>query len=271
MNMIMTQKASRLLGIAFLLLLVLPTSASMGAREGGTAPRLPCGGASYPLLPVLDAPPNVAFWNGADFGGTWNAPPCSGWQAASTNIVIALTGHFSNRGDAGAILTRIGMISTLPQVRYWSVTDKKWEALFARATALRGPDTNSPRGDFLVSEFLSGSELYFLSADNRMQTDIMTRIRVKDAADDHVVLEMSNVSPLRFLTFTVVPAGDFQTLYFLDRQPDGSWQFYSVTRVLNGSFLLSRLVTGPSYVNRAVAMYRDIVGIPTDRNPPAMP
>ena len=122
-----------------------------------------------------------------------------------------------------------------------------------------------------MSEFRSGAELYFLSADNRMQKDIVTRIRVKEAAADHIVLEMSNVSPLRFLTFTVVPPGDFETLYFLDRHPDGSWQFYSVTRVLNGSFLLSRLVTGPSYINRAVAMYRDFVGIPTDRNPPAMP
>lgn len=268
--MLMTQKGSGVIGLALLFLLLLPASPSVGGHESAALPRLPCEDASYPVLPALDGPPNIAFWNGADFGGTWIAPACSGWRAGSTNVVVALAGHFSNRGDSGVMLTRIGRISVLPEVRYWSVTDKKWEALFTRAIALRGPDANASRGDFAVSEFRSGSELFFLSADNRMQNDIVTRIRVKDAEADHVVLEMSNVSPLRFLTFTVVPTGDFQTLYFLDRLPDGSWQFYSVTRIINGSFLLSRLITGPSYVNRAVAMYRDIVGIPTDRNPPAM-
>jgi len=57
--------------------------------------------------------------------------------------------------------------------------------------------------------------------------------------------------------------------WLLDHRPDRSWDFYSLTRILNASLILPRLVTGPSYVNRAVAMYRYIVGIPTDRDPPA--
>ena len=70
---------------------------------------------------------------------------------------------------------------------------------------------------------------------------------------------------------TLIPAGDLQTLYFLDRQTDGSWQFYNLTRVLNPSPLLTHLMTGPSYINRSVAMYRYIAGIQTDREPPAAP
>ena len=263
-------RQSSALCVTLLLLLFVPAPASSGTAADAALPRLPCEVAPYPSLPALDEPPTPAFWSGAAFGGTWTPPVCSGWQAGPTSFVVALAGHFTNRGDSAAMLTRIGMISTLTKVRYWSVTEKKWEALFTRAAGLRGPDANMPRGDFSAGEFVTGSELYFLSADNRMQKDMVTRLRVKDVAGDRLVVEMSNLSPLRFLGFTVVPAGDFQTLYFLDRQPDGSWQFYSVTRILNGSLLLSRLVAGPSYVNRAVAMYRHLAGIATDKEPPAM-
>jgi hypothetical protein len=169
------------------------------------------------------------------------------------------------------MLDHIGAISVLPQIQYWSVTDKKWEMLFERASGLRGGNTNTPRADFSTAEFHSGTDLFFLSADNRTQKDTVTQIHVKDVGADRIILEMTNVKPLRWLAFTVVPAGDLQTLYFLDRESESAWRFYSVTRVLNASFLVSRLVTGPSYVNRAVAMYRHIAGIPTDREPPAAP
>jgi hypothetical protein len=218
----------------------------------------------------LDAPPNFESWNGAA-SAKWVPPACSGWHAAPAVLLVTLAGHFTNPGDVSAILSRVGNISALTAVRYWSVTDKEWEALFTRATGLRGPDANTPRADFSAAEFRGGTDLYFLSNDNRTQKDLVTRLRIRDLRPERIVLEMTNVSPLRWLAFTVVPPGDLQTLYFLDRQSDGSWRFYSATRVLNASFLLSRLVTGPSYVNRAVAMYRHIAGIPTEREPPAAP
>ena len=254
---------------AFLVPFAAGTAAALAVDPVATPPLLPCGAAPSPAYPALDAPPNIGLWTGAAFGGSWNPPACTGWQAAPTTYVVALAGHFTNRGDSGAMLTQIGMISALPEVRYWSVTDKKWDALFTRATSLRGPDANTPRGDFSAAEFHSGSELYFLSADNRLQKDMVTRMRVKDAGPDRIVLETTNVAPMRWFGVTLVAAGDMQTLYFLDRLPDASWQFYSLTRILNASFLLSSLVTAPSYANRSVAMYRYIAGIPTDREPPA--
>jgi uncharacterized protein DUF6675 len=178
--------------------------------------------------------------------------------------MIALTGHFASGHDLDCMLAHIGMISALHEVRYWSVTDKQWNALFTRAIGLSGPDSSTPRGDFSSAEFRKGSELCFLSSDNRLQSEIVTRLRVMDMEAESVIFETTNVSSLRWLTFTMVPAGDMQTLYFLNRRPDGSWQFYSLTRVLNGSVLLPLLVSNPSYVNRAVAMYRYIAGIKTD-------
>jgi hypothetical protein len=260
-------------GLLFALLVLLSVRAplSFGAGISAAVPRLPCGVPSYPALPALDAPPNAELWTGATLAKRWVPPACTGWQAEPTTFVVALAGHFTNRSDVGAMLVHIGTISALPEVRYWSVTDKRWNALFTRANSLSGPDSDKSRGDFSAAEFYSGSDLYFLSADNRMQKDMITRLRVKELGSERIVLEMTNISPLQWLTITLVPTGDMQTLYFLDHQLDGSCNFYSLTRILNASVLLPRLVTGPSYVNRAVAMYRYIAGIQTDRDPPAMP
>jgi hypothetical protein len=253
--------------LAFLLL-VARAPVSLGAAP---LPGLPCGSPSYPAIPALDAPPNVAFWTGANLSKEWVPNACSGWQTGATAFVVAVAGHFSSLNDVRAMLMHIGRISALPEVRYWSVTDKRWEALFGKAASLTGPGAAKPRSDFSAAEFQRGIELYFLSTDNRTLKDMVMRLRAKEIGPDRIVLETTNVSPMRWLAFTVVPAGDMQTLYFLDREPAGTWQFYSMTRVLNASLFLSRLVSGASYVNRAVAMYRHIAGIPTDRDPPAMP
>jgi hypothetical protein len=268
MNMNPKSLAGLLFAVLLPLLLVAPASV---AATDTAPPRLPCGVESYPAAPALNAPPNAMLWTGATLDEGWRPPACTGWQPAPTTLVVALAGHFSNGRDVDAMLARIGKISALREVRYWSVTDKRWDALFTQATGLDGPNPGALRTDFSSAEIHNGSDLFFLSADNRLQKDVVNRLRAKEVGPKRIVLETTNVSPLRWLRFTMVPAGDMQTLYFLERQADGSWQFYSLTRVLNASSLLSRLVTGPSYVNRAVAMYRYIAGIPTDRDPPAMP
>jgi hypothetical protein len=267
--MIQKRLAGLLLAFLFLEFVRVPMSGAIEAYA--PLPRVPCEAGAFPGLPALDAPPVAEIWTGATLRDRWIPPACTGWQAAHATLMVALTGHFTNSRDLGAMLAHIGMISALHEVRYWSVTDKQWNALFTRAIGLSGPDSSTPRGDFSSAEFRKGSELYFLSSDNRLQKEIVTRLRVRDMGTESVVLEMTNVSPLRWFTFTMVPAGDMQTLYFLNRRADSSWQFYSLTRVLNGSFLLPHLVSNPSYVNRAVAMYRYIAGIPTDLAPPAMP
>jgi hypothetical protein len=267
MDMIRRSFAGLLFALFLPLLVLAPPC--LGAVSADMKPGVPCEGPLYPALPMLDGSPNVGFWSTEDLGGIWSPPSCSGWAAAPTTFVVAVSGHFSNRSDVAGMLTHIGTITALTQVRYWSVTDKKWDALFTRATSLRGPQPSAVRGDFSADEFHTGSELYFLSADNRMQKDMVTKVRAVELGPNRIVLEMTNVAPLRWLAFTVVAAGDLQTLYFLDRESAVSWRFYSVTRVLNGG-VLSRIVTGPSYVNRAVAMFRHIAGIASDRDPPAM-
>ena len=165
------------------------------------------------------------------------------------------------------MLSRLGSISALNGVRYWSVTDKKWETLFTHAYALAGPDAKALRADFAATDFRAGNDLYFLSADNRTDSDMITHIHVISVDNERIVWATVNASPLRAFFITAVPAGGIETFYALERTKSG-WHFYSLTRISGVSSVFSSMVHGDSYINRAVAMYRYIASIPTDRETP---
>lgn len=249
------------------LAVVLVVSSAAMAVSASEKPRPPCSVDPYPAYPALDAPPAVLLWTETQLAG-WSPPACTAWPSGSATLVVGLAGRFSNAGDADAILARIGAISSLREVRYWSITDKQWNALFTRASALEGPDPKRPRADFSASEMRTGRDVYFLSVDNRSGDDAISRLRIRDAKDEHVVIETSNVTPLRWMFLSFAAPGNIQTWYFLDREAAGSWRFYSLTRVLYGSSFFVRFISDESYVNRALAMYRHVAGIPTDRDPP---
>jgi hypothetical protein len=58
-----------------------------------------------------------------------------------------------------------------------------------------------------------------------------------------------------------------QSMYFLDRESDSVWRYYSIVRTGKNA---NGLIAGneSSSINRAVAFYRHIVGIPTTQEPP---
>jgi hypothetical protein len=61
-----------------------------------------------------------------------------------------------------------------------------------------------------------------------------------------------------------------QALHFLERLGPEEWGYYGLARTGAGA---SPLTGGreASYVNRAVALFRHLAGLPTDRGPPAAP
>ncbi len=255
--------------LAFLVTTAIADGASATTAPAG--PRTPCSAAPYPAFPAPNGSPNVELWSGEELGANWTPPSCTGWESSPADLVVALAGRFASGSDADGLLDRIGRISGLSAVRYWSVTDKEWNPLFVRAIALGTPDPAAVRGDFSADEIRRGAALYFLATDNRLGNGTITRLILTANGPGHIVLETTNVSPLRWYWFVVTPAGGARTLYFLDRQSDGSWQFYSLSRISQVSSLFSRFVARESYVNRAVAMYRYMADIPTDRDPPAAP
>jgi hypothetical protein len=85
---------------------------------------------------------------------------------------------------------------------------------------------------------------------------------------DRLVYDVENATIMRYLFVTLVHPGEMQSSYFLDRESDNVWRYYCIARTGRKA---SRLVTGHerSTINRAVAFYRFLAGIPTDQEPPA--
>jgi hypothetical protein len=152
-------------------------------------------------------------------------------------------------------------------MRYWSTTHKQWQTLIVKAHALAGSPRSPRREDFTLEEMKAGTVLYFEQVDNLSGTAIY-RMGVAEASADRLVFEVENVSIMRYLFVTLFHPGEMQSVYFLDRESNNVWRYYSIARTGRNA---SRLAAGheSSSTNRAVAFYRFLVGIPTDQEPPA--
>jgi hypothetical protein len=169
--------------------------------------------------------------------------------------------------DRDALLTRFGAISQQRGIRYWSVTDQRWQTLVTGAEALSGPDLALKRSDFTAAELTAGQDLYFAERDNRSSTPVIYRMRIRDVTPQSFVVETENLTPVRYLMMQVYRAGDLHTSIYVRRATDNAWNYYSLNEIVSESRLFA--AGDKSYVNRAVAFFRLFAGIPTDREPPA--
>ena len=235
------------------------------------APAPPCGAAASPASAPVDADPAVAIWTPDELGAGWQPPRCVGWSGGGGfRMLFALSGRFTLHGGRDAVLTRFGAVSALVGVPYWSVTTQRWQPLLIAATALDGRDPATPRGDFTADELRAGGDVLL------RQTDKLTgaatyRMRVLEAAPARVVITIENTSTLRQWMVPLFAPGELQSFYVLEADaanPD-IWTFYVLSRSARTA---SVLIDGhaASFVNRAVAFWRHIAGIPADRAPPEM-
>jgi hypothetical protein len=235
---------------------VLLTSAGLCAAEEG--PRPPCAGlAPFPAYPALGVPPNIRVWTRAELG-SWAPPACTGFTAKGDGVLVAVAGSLPFKGSADDLLRRFGAVSALKGLKYWSVTEGGWRTLITKATALQGPDLHRPRSDFTLAEMRSGADLYFAQADNRAGGDVVYRMHVRDFGPDRFVVVIENVSPVSRYLVTLFNPGDLYAVHFLERRGQKAWGYYGLAWAAES---LSRLaVPKASYVNRAVALYRHILG-----------
>jgi hypothetical protein len=232
-------------------------------------PQPPCAMAATTAYPSPDSAPIISVWQGNDLKhGT--PPGCTNWPAASrSKLIVTLTGSFRFDGAMSMLLARVGTISALRNVRYWSTTDKKWGPLSNDAYALTGPDANSRRRDFSPSELVKGAYLYYWEDDARTGPAVY-RLRVWESASERFVISNDNVTPIRQFWFTLFKPGTLQSVLVIERVAPGIFGVSVLTRTGDGASILT---TGhdSSYVNRATAMYRQLAGIKTDQEPPAAP
>ena len=231
--------------------------------------RPPCGSSPIPRYPDPDSPPAIVAESGAGLG-TWIPPACTGWIAPGAKVLVGLAASFRDDRNVEDLAARLGAVSRLRQLQYWSVTDKAWRPLVTDAAAVYGPDDRRRREDFTAAEMTEGKDLYFVQHDSRSTGEVLYRMRVLEKSGGRLVVNVENASPVRFLALALFGVNDLQTVTFVERSGPGLWGYYSLSRSAKTA---SWFASGhqDSYVNRAVALYRHFVGIPTDEEPPAAP
>jgi hypothetical protein len=88
------------------------------------------------------------------------------------------------------------------------------------------------------------------------------------ASREQLLVTTENLTPVKKMMLTFFEPGSLQTFCLIERRGPGVWNFYSVTRTRVASSLLPAGGEA-SYINRAVAFFRYVAGIPTDQEPPA--
>jgi hypothetical protein len=240
---------------------------SLTHTEPESGPQPPCGQEAVPTYPRLDDPAVVKSWSESGIGRDWKPPACTGWTAAGFTTLVTTVARFRDVSDAEGLLRRMGAISQLAGVRYWSTTHKRWRTLVVDAYALTALQGGQRREDFTPDEMKEGNILYFEQVDN-LSGKAIYRMHIAQASADRLVIDAENVSTMHYLFVPILHPGEIQSISFLDRESDNVWRYYSIVRTGKSA---NRLIggNGPSALNRAVAFYRHLVGIPTDQEPPA--
>jgi hypothetical protein len=230
-------------------------------------PQPPCGKEPIPPYPGLDDAATVMSWSEREFGRDWRPPVCTGWSTVGFTTLITIVARFRHAAQAEGLLRHVGAISGLTGMRYWSTTHKQWRTLILDASALTDLQRGQRREDFTSNEMKEGKDLYFEQTDN-LSGKVVYRMHIAEASADRLVFEIENVSTVRHLLIPVLHPGEMQSIYFLDRESDDVWGYYSIVRTGKSA---NGLITGneASTVNRAVAFYRYMARIPTDQEPPA--
>ena len=203
------------------------------ARSIGVDPQLgpqpPCGKEPIPPYPGLDDSAIVKSWSKSDFGRDWKPPACTGWAAVGFTTLVTTVARFRHTSEAEGLLRHIGAISELAGMRYWSTTHKQWQTLIVDAYALTGLQPGQRREDFTPDEMKEGKVLYFEQVDN-LSGKAIYRMHIAEASADRLVFDVENVSTMRYLFIPIFHPGEMQSIYFLDRESDNVWRYYSIVR-----------------------------------------
>jgi hypothetical protein len=213
------------LGWPVVVLLALFTVIHCGEVSGQpeSGPQPPCGNAAFPAYPELDNSPLAKVWAPSSLGRDWTPPACAGWTAPGFTTLVVTIARFRHISGAEVLLRRIGAISELAGMRYWSTTHKRWQRLMVNAYALSGPNGDRRRSDFSRDEIAEGKVLYFHQEDN-LSGKANYRMRIRSASPDRLVFDTENISTMRYWMMPLFHTGEMQSIYFLERESQDVWR-----------------------------------------------
>jgi hypothetical protein len=246
---------------------VLPGLAAIGGPLAWAGPATAaepsmCGAAPPPAYPAHDKPALVQSWlRGGHQDGP--LPDCGGLRTRDFELLVRLTARFESTQDAAAMLARLGTVSSLKGLPYWSYTDKKRQVLIRESYAVDNPASMKPRADFSPAELRSGAALFFAQSDNRAASLVPYSLQLLSAGPERLMLRVENVADLRYMGLMVVGAHELQWVMALEPLPNGHWGYRSLLGICNlglGRAEQHRL----SNLARSVAMFDHLAGRQTE-------
>ncbi len=213
-----------------------------------------------PAFASHEQAPNVASWR--DLAQL--AVDCHVPLDSPAPLTVALAGHFDYHGSVSGIATRLGAISHIENLPYWSVTDNDWRPLISEAFALDSANPQSKRTDFTADELLNGQTRYFAQNDTRSWGQNIYRLRVISSSADHLILVSDNVTPVKLGPVTLFKPHTAVSVQFINRTTDTRWSYYNLA-VIKESTLAPR---EKSLINRQAAFYRYLIQETPTGNPP---
>ena len=218
----------------------------------------PCGVPPQPGYPAVGAAPQARLLRLQVADGAWTLPRCVGWDVAAPAMILGLAGRFAFAGDTDAMLARLGAVSTMRGLRYWSITDKAWRDFITDAAALSEPDAQRRRPDFSVAELRRGDDLFLSQTDSRSLEPVVYRARLREASRTRIVIGFENVTTVHALRLIpIYRPGDIRMTVFLDRIDERSWAYYAMSAVRETPSAAGEA----SFANRAAAYYRHVAGL----------
>jgi hypothetical protein len=256
-----------LVGPLLALMLLAPIFWGPALADTAALPAPPCASGEAAVYPAFADPPNARIWHRRDLGG-WQPPACFGWPPLPFNLVTALSGEFKFDGVVDELLARFGALSRWKGIRYWSLSDRRWETFITDSAALADPSPQGRRPDFTPAELKTGADFYFLRSDDSTSAPVIYRMRVAEAGPDRLVVQIGNVSPISRFIFTLFDPGDIQSTYTLEKIGPSLWGYYALTVLHEGVMVIGN--HDDAYLTRNVSIFRHLAGIPTDQEPPVL-
>lgn len=249
----------RLSGALALLFVSLP----VGAQD---TPYLPCDGEPDPPHAAVGAAPNIRVIT--QEGYVWDAPRCSGWGKGKYALLIAVAARFEHTGGVDAIVRKFSKISALRNVRYWSTSAQAWRDLFGTAYALGQTQKEAKRADFEPKDLVPGPVRHFWAEERGPVGGAIFRLRVLERTPERLVVDIRNQRAVQPLAHPKISAGGYRHLFIFEQEANGVWRYFGMTGLRGSGGAVITWIRG-SYLNRAIALFRYVSGVPMEKEPPA--